>query len=179
MDRRAFLTLIAAMAPVRALAHAPSEHEFDMVAFEPPFPAPNIALKDLDGVDQRVGEGQERKFILLNFWATWCPPCVREMPSLQTLQDLMDPAIFQVLALSTDRPAEAMKVRRFVKKLELSYTIVHDLENTASEAYGATELPSTYLIDPDGNIVSAAKGERVWHNDIAIAYFKDMIAHRA
>ena len=150
-----------------------------MVKFSPPFPAPDISIIGLDGKRHLVGSGQDRKFILLNFWATWCPPCIEEMPSLQSLQDSMDPLNFQVLAISSDPWENRSRVKKFVKKLGLRFDIAHDSDNSISKTYGAREFPSTYLINPDGEIIAAAKGERNWHSQSAISYFSNIMAQHA
>ncbi len=177
MHRRTFLSLITALVPTPLLAHG--ANDFNMVDFSPPVPAPDISIQDLAGNERRVGSGQEQKFILLNFWATWCPPCVAEMPSLQMLQNNMNPDKFMVLAISSDRPNHADRVKKFVTDLDLKFSIAHDGDSTISDTYGAREFPSTYLIDPSGNILSAAKGERAWGSIRAIQYFLEVMRHHA
>lgn len=178
MHRRTFLSLLATMLPTTSvLAHG--SNKFDMVDFSPPVPAPDFSIKDLAGNTQRVGAGQDPKFILLNFWATWCPPCVAEMPSLQMLQNNMKPEKFMVLGVSSDRPDHADRVKDFVDKLDLKIAIAHDGDSAISNTYGANEFPSTYLIAPSGNILSAAKGERDWGSIRAIQYFLDVMNHHA
>ena len=178
MHRRTFMSLLAALIPTTSvLAHG--SNKFDMVDFTPPVPAPEFSIKDIGGETRGVGGDQAGKFVLLNFWATWCPPCVAEMPSLQMLQNNMNPDKFMVLAVSSDRPDHGERVKEFADRLELNFPIAHDRDGTISSSYGAVEFPSTYLIDPSGNILSAAKGERVWGSIRAIQYFLDVMRHHA
>ncbi len=178
VSKREFLTMLAVSMPAVALAQT-SDQEFDMVEFEPPFPAPDIDIIGIEGKQHIVGEGQDHKFILLNFWATWCPPCINEMPSLQALQDQMDPVNFQVLAISSDAWKDRDRVKKFVEDLGLRFSVAHDSDSVISRAYGAREFPSTYLINPVGEVVAAAKGERVWHTESALSFFTKIMEQNA
>jgi len=146
--------------------------KFNMAAFEPSVPAPAFQLDDLEGNKRFIGPGQENKFVLLNFWATWCPPCVRELPSLQRLTTLLDADKFGVFAVSVDKEKHIYRILEFQQKLGLTFPIARDDKSKIAKVYGVREFPSTFLVDPGGQIVAAAKGERDWHTQPAIAYFK-------
>ena len=149
--------------------------QFNMAAFEPPVPAPAFLLNDLDGEKRSIGPGQADKFILLNFWATWCPPCVRELPSLQKAAARLGPDRFSVFAVSVDKANDLAKIKRFQHKFALTFPIAQDVKSTIANIYGVREFPSTFLVNPKGLIVAAAKGERSWHSDAAIVYFEKVM----
>jgi peroxiredoxin len=107
------------------------------------------------------------KVVLLNVWATWCRPCVREMPAIQRLYDSLSPHGFTVLAVSVDNaalsfgdPAEA--VRGFITEYNLTFPILLDPDNRIQGVYQVTAMPTTYVIDRDGIIRERFLGPREW-----------------
>ncbi len=169
------LPIVAPFAPP-AQAHAPRLHKARMVAFNPPPPAPGFSLPDLEGNPVRLAD-LRGKYVLLNFWATWCPPCVREMPTMERLAQQMADAPFTVLAVSLDDEGAA-KVRPFIERLGVTFPIALDPESKVSGVYGARDLPATFVIDPQGRVVAAAKGERDWAAPEMLDYFNELIASR-
>lgn len=121
--------------------------------------APIFSLPSRDGVDGL--EKYRGKVVLLNFWASWCPPCVSEMPSLERLHRLMQGKDFQILAVSEDEGGWA-PIDRFLKGLPVTMTILLDDRGDAAALYGSNELPETYLIDKKGVIVKKYRGPRNW-----------------
>lgn len=100
------------------------------------------------------------KVILLNFWATWCPPCVHEMPSMERLQQQFNTDNFKVIAIN--QMEEIDHVFAFTGQLEidLTFEILFDSQSTVSQAYAVRGLPTSYLIDKQGNIRYRAVGGR-------------------
>ena len=148
---------------------------FNMAAFTPPFPAPTISAHDLEGKPRRIGPHQNKTFVLVNFWATWCPPCVRELPSLEQAMTKLGRDRFIVLAISVDKARDLHKIEKFRDKYALTFPIIHDQESATAKVYGVHQFPSTFLVAPDGNVVAAAKGERDWHTEPAIKYFSEVM----
>ncbi len=99
-----------------------------------------IALADLRG-----------KYVLVNFWATWCPPCQREMPDLQAYYQKYQNRNF--VLLSVDVEEEAAKVAAFIQENNFSFPVVLDADGQVSIQYGAEALPSSFLIGPDGTLL--------------------------
>ncbi|MDT4968482.1 MAG: hypothetical protein QOJ64_3219 [Acidobacteriota bacterium] len=118
--------------------------------------APALALSDLHGRTLRLSS-YKRQVVLLNFWATWCPPCRAEMPDLIKLQRQYRRLGLQVIGI-TYPPEEIGEVRQFVKKLGVNYPIA--LGTKATKAlFGQTEtLPMTIVIDRRGNIHERIEG---------------------
>lgn len=96
-----------------------------------------VALKDLRG-----------KVVVLNFWATWCPPCVEEMPSLVQMQRQLKDKGVTVLAVSTDD--DARQYRTFLEKNRVELLTVRDPQQKSNELYGTFKFPETYIIDRQG-----------------------------
>lgn len=152
---------------------------FNMTAFEPPVSAPAFDIETLGGKNMAVGPGQVNKFVLLNFWATWCPPCVRELPSLQQAVQKVGADRFEVFAVSVDKAKDLATIQRFRKKFALLFPIGLDHKSQIASVYGVNQFPSTFLVSPAGMILAAAKGERDWHSDPAITYFEEVMKRHA
>jgi thiol-disulfide isomerase/thioredoxin len=128
-----------------------------------PQPAPEISVTDLDGNPVALSDFKG-KFVLLNLWATWCQPCIKEMPSLVDLQKKFGSAL-TVVAVSEDHRGEVI-VKLFVQKLGLdTLKIGLDPKSAVSRAFDVRGLPSSFLIDPSGKIVGKVEGAADWDSD--------------
>ena len=126
----------------------------------PPAAAPPFSLPARDGkqVDLSAYRG---KVVLLNFWATWCPPCRDEEPSLRQLARSMDPSKFQLVAVSVDEggwPA----IDKFFSGKPPPYAVALDEGARISQTYGTSKYPESYLIDPSGTLRLKFIGPRNW-----------------
>jgi len=86
--------------------------------------------------------------VVLNFWATWCPPCIEEMPSLVQMQQRMKAKGVTVLAVSVD--ADEKQYRRFLREHNVNLLSVRDADQKSNELYGTFKFPETYVIDRNG-----------------------------
>lgn len=157
-----------------AKAHDPALHGFAMVTFDRPFPAPDFELPAPDGTKRSLASWRGH-YVLLNFWATWCPPCLEEMPSMQSLHSKYADQKFTVVALSSDKGGAA-EVQPFVDKLGVTFPILLDVDGKIAGVYGARDLPLSFLIDPDGNVIAAAKGARDWASAQAVEVIGEFLA---
>ncbi len=167
------MATIVALSPSIAFAHDPALHGFRLVTFKRSIAAPEFMLENLSGNSVRL-EQFRGDYILLNFWATWCAPCVKEMPSMELLQQHYKDKGIQIVAISLDNDLEA-KVAAFAARLKLTFPILLDPDGKVSGPYGANALPSTFILNPEGQVVAAAKGERDWYGDEAISYFDELL----
>lgn len=101
------------------------------------------------------------QFVILNFWATWCSPCVEEMPSLQRLHRAYDGDDFEIVAVSLDAEG-APVVQSFAERYKLEFSLAVDPDKKTETIYGLTGLPETYIIDKEGVIVEKILGPRDW-----------------
>jgi len=102
------------------------------------------------------------KYVLINFWAHWCPPCIRELPDMQELYDQSDRSRFEIIAIHAGPfNREAAK---FVERYGIKFPIVSD-PDTKLKGWDVPALPVTYLVDPSGNVVYKAIGPREWNID--------------
>ncbi len=164
---------VMALLPAGLLAHAPKFHDFRLVAFSRPFPAPGFQLPDLADKPKQLSDFKGQ-YVLLNFWATWCVPCVEEMPALEKLYQHLRPHGFTVVAVSTDT-VETAKIEAFARKLEVTFPILRDADQAIAKTYGARDLPSTFLLNPKGEVIAAAKGARDWASEQALSYFNELL----
>ena len=124
-----------------------------------PVPAPDFTLEDMDE-EKHSFRDLRGKVVLLNFWATWCPPCRREMPSMERLHQKMEGKDFKVLAVNQMEDGD--HVFAYIGQLEVdpTFTILFDTDSKVSNSYSVNGLPTTYLIDKQGNIRFRAIGGR-------------------
>jgi peroxiredoxin len=124
--------------------------------------APDFALPDLEGNVRRLSDFQG-KVVLLNFWATWCPPCRAEMPSMETLYQAYKDQGFEILAVSSDVQGAAI-VQPFMQEYRLSFPALLDRTGRVNGMYGVRSIPTSYLVDRQGQVVSREIGARNWAN---------------
>jgi len=122
---------------------------------ELPRPAPKMVVETLAGESVSL-QDYEGQWVLLDFWATWCTPCVKMMPKLQKLYEAYADAGLVVLGVSIDDDkARIKKIKRFVDKVDVLYPIFSDAkEQPAWDAFSVKVLPTAFLIDPNGQIVA-------------------------
>jgi peroxiredoxin len=122
--------------------------------------APDFSLPDADGNLRRLSSFRGR-VVLLNFWATWCPPCRSEMPSLEALYQAYKHQGFEVLAVASDAQGVDV-VQPFVAQHRLTFPTLLDTTTHVTRVYGVTTLPTTYVLDREGRLVSVEIGRRDW-----------------
>lgn len=127
-------------------------------SISPGKPAPPIRLPDTKRVPRALADFRG-KLVLLNFWATWCAPCVAEMPALERLYKTHHDKGFEVVAVALEQGG-LEDVRQFVEKKGLSFTVLVDEQAEAGEAYGISGLPESFFIDQDGNFLSFLDPQR-------------------
>ncbi len=131
------------------------------IAADAPRPAPDAAFTDLAGKRVTLADFRGR-FVLVNLWATWCAPCIREMPALDRLAAAMGGADFSILLVSQDRGGAA-KVDPFFEKLGLTKLSTYlDPEGALGRAFGVRGLPTSVLIGRDGEELGRIEGAADW-----------------
>ena len=122
-------------------------------------PTAELALKDLGGNTHTL-DAYHGQVVLLNFWATWCPPCLIEMPAMQRLQTAFAETGFTILAVNVKESRE--KAWRFQKLLNVNFTVLLDKAGQAAEDWDVAVYPTSYLIDKTGQIRYVAYGSLDW-----------------
>lgn len=118
-------------------------------------PAPDFSYTLEDGTTHQLSDLQGKK-VLVNFWATWCPPCKAEMPDIQEAAETFREEGFRVLAVSQD--PEPQRIAPFARSLQLTFPVIADPESEIARRYGVRGLPSSFFINTDGTIHSSVMG---------------------
>ena len=138
------------------------QQEINQFKPEAGYLAPRFTLRNLkgnlEGLDDHAG-----KVIVVNFWATWCAPCVEEMPSFETLYRRFRSQGLTVLAVSLDKGGSS-KVQEFVDKHKLSFPVLMDSEGVAEKLYPSFTIPVTYVIDKQGRVAARVDGAKDWQS---------------
>jgi peroxiredoxin len=144
----------------------------DLVKPGKPKVADDFALPMPDGLSFRLSE-QRGKVVLVNFWATWCPPCLEEMPAMERLWRRHKDAGFVLVAISLD--ADPKKVPPFVSARKFSFPVALDPKMAVAEKYGVRALPSSFVIDRQGLMAGVALGPRSWDDSAAHGLVQAML----
>lgn len=112
------------------------------------------------------------KVVVLNFWATWCPPCVMETPSLEQFAEKMKHDGVVVIGVSVDKNGQ--KLRQFIKSFHISYPIARDPDRKLSHRYGTFKYPETYIIGRDGHLAEKIIGAALWTDPRMISFVKSL-----
>ncbi|MBA4422997.1 MAG: hypothetical protein C0390_07820 [Syntrophus sp. (in: bacteria)] len=143
---------------------------------QPGLPAPDFAFPGLDGKMVSLGD-YKGKVVFLNIWATWCPSCREEMPSMEKLYKELKGEDFEILAVSIDASG-AKVVAPFMKENHLSFPALLDPKGTTKYLYGTTGIPESFIIDKDGRIEQIIIGPMDWATADVVRYFRDLIRKR-
>ena len=153
------------------------------VAFAPPAVGVGIEAPDFAAVDIANGDtvslaSLRGQVVLLNLWATWCPPCEAEMPEIQRLYDEMKPLGLRVVAVSEDEQGIDV-VRAWIKQRKLTFDVLHDQAGEVQHLFHAVGLPETFVIDRQGRIVKRVTGYRVhWDAAEQKALFRRLLGRK-
>jgi peroxiredoxin len=135
--------------------------------------APLFDLPALDGTRTSLG-GLRGRVLLVNHWASWCPPCLQEMPSLERLHQQLKGEGLVILAVSADEKPEA--IRGVLAKIPVTFKILHDPEGSTAGAYRTTGYPETFLIDKKGVLRESFVGPQEWDAPALVEKIRALIA---
>jgi thiol-disulfide isomerase/thioredoxin len=174
--KRLLAVALVALLPVAlggsAAASADGMDKF--IRAKEPRPAPEVAFTELTGAPAHLSDFRGR-VVLVNLWATWCAPCVKEMPSLVKLQQSIGTRDFVVVALSSDRGG-ARVVEPFLEENGLrTLAVFLDPKATATRALGARGLPTSILLDRQGREIGRMLGGAEWDSSEAVALVRSAI----
>ena len=135
--------------------------------------APDFQLEDTKG--NKVSLSDLRgKVVMVNLWATWCPPCIEEMPSMERLHEVMAGDDFVMLAINTEQNGRTV-VPEFLEKTPYSFPILYDDESVVQKLYGVYKFPESFIVGKDGKVVEKVIGPLDWSSPKTINYLKGLI----
>jgi peroxiredoxin len=122
--------------------------------------APDFTLANLEGEDVKLSDLLAKGPVILDFWATWCKPCIKGFPGLQELLNKYEDRGLTVVAVSVDSPKSRVRVGPFISSKNYSFEVLLDTQGRVARKYNAVTIPRTVLISPDGMIAHATVGYR-------------------
>jgi peroxiredoxin len=157
--------------PGKVLPLAEAMKELDLIRPSRPKQAEDFTLPTPDGGTFTLSE-HRGKVVMVNFWATWCPPCLEEMPAMERLYRQHKDARFTLVAVSVD--SDPAKVTPFVDQHKLTFPIGLDPRMDLANAYAVRALPSSFIIGRDGDLAALAIGPRHWDGNAAHSLIEAM-----
>jgi peroxiredoxin len=136
-------------------------------------PAPEFAFPGIDGKMVSLSD-YRGNVVLINVWATWCPPCVDEMPSMEKLYQTLKDENFEILAVSIDALGTRV-VAPFMKKYNLSFPALMDPDGSIQTLYQTTGVPESFIVDQEGILIEKIIGPRDWAKPEIIGFFRNLI----
>ena len=131
-----------------------------------------FVLTDTKGHTQSLSD-YRGKVVLVNFWASWCPPCIYEMPELKKLKERFANRPFEILTVNVGE--KKYKVRKFTKLINLDLPVLLDTDSNTYNKWGVKTLPTSFLIGSDGQIRYKVRGNPGWDNEETLAIIEKII----
>ena len=135
-------------------------------------PAPSLELSDMDGKPVKLS-GSRGKWTMVHFWASWCGPCRKEMPTLQSMMGKIPKDRLNLLLVNTAEGDD--EVFTFMASVAPDLTTLMDRDGKVTERWQPRGLPSTFLIDPQGNLRYLALGGRTWDSPPYLTFIESLI----
>ncbi|WP_299976728.1 TlpA disulfide reductase family protein [Desulfobacula sp.] len=129
-------------------------------------------LMDIDGNPAKLSDFQG-KIVFLNFWTTWCPDCVDEMPDIEKLHQKIKSKEFIIIAV--DLKESKKKVKKFIKKHTLTYKILLDKKGDMGRVFGIRSIPTTFILNRQGGLIGKAMGARNWDSRKSLDLFEYLL----
>lgn len=136
-------------------------------------PAPALQAQDLNGVSKTLAD-YRGKVVLLNFWASWCPPCLREMPSLERLRVNMAGRPLAIVALDSAETAE--EVNAYLARMQLGFPVLLDPDGSNTRRWKVFALPTSFLLDAEGRVRYVLTGPTEWDEGEALRVIESLLA---
>jgi peroxiredoxin len=155
----------------RHLSFEAAIRELDLIRPSRARAAQDFTAPLLGGKSFRLA-GHRGQVLLINFWATWCPPCLEEMPALERLWRRHKDNGFVLVAVSLD--ADPAPVAPFLAEHRLTFPVALDSKFEVANLYGVRALPATFVVGRDGNLAALALGPRTWDNDAAHSLVEEL-----
>lgn len=157
---------LAGLAIIWLIFHPHSKRPVALGDSAPNFSLPRLPSGNLSLADYRG------KVVVLNFWATWCPPCVEETPSLENFAARMQPRGVAVLGVSVDEDSNALQ--DFIAAYHLTYPVARNPDRSIPARYGTYKFPETYIIDRSGRVADKIIGATDWNDPRMITFVENL-----
>jgi len=158
---RSFVFFVVGLALFATAAQEGHANGLPLIEFPVKPPAPAMQLQEYQGKAFDLEEHRGR-VVVVNFWATWCVPCLKEMPALEKAWKTLQTE--DVLLVGVNLGDTPRKIERFLKHRPVSFPILMDIDSDTFEPWQIQRLPTTYIVGPDGRIHLGAIGDRDWNS---------------
>lgn len=171
-----FALYVAVSMPVFAASrpwYAERLEKLGFFVFDEPFAFADFSVETIAGAKQ-ARSSSKGNIVLLNFWATWCPPCKEEMPSIESLSAAMKGRKFEVMAVNLGDSAGTVK--DFLKQYKYSFPIYLDQQKKLARAYASKGIPTSYIIDKSGKFIAGVIGSLRYDTPEVISLLSELAA---
>lgn len=134
--------------------------------------APELHARDLNGAPRTLAD-YRGKVVVLNFWASWCPPCLREMPSLERLREKMAGRPLEIVALDSAETAD--EVKAYLARMQLGFPVLLDPDGSNTRRWKVFALPTTFLLDAEGRVRYVLTGPTEWDEGEALQVIESLL----
>ncbi|NOZ52857.1 MAG: TlpA family protein disulfide reductase [Gammaproteobacteria bacterium] len=138
-------------------------------------PAPKLTLSDMDGNQYQLSPSPGR-WVFVHFWASWCGPCRREMPTIQTMSEHLNNSAFDIILVNTAETDDA--VFNFLGIAAPALTTLMDYDGQVTERWQPRGLPASFFVDPTGKLRYIALGGRDWDKPDYLNFIKSLLSHK-
>ncbi|MDX2505640.1 MAG: TlpA disulfide reductase family protein [Gammaproteobacteria bacterium] len=150
--------------------------EQSLTALPDPQDAPEFTLQDMEGVSHQLSD-YKGKPVIINFWATWCPPCRAEMPSMERAWSKIKEQGIAMLAVNVGEDEDT--IFTFLGDYPANFTILLDSSGETAEQWPVKGLPTTFVLSPDGKIAYRAIGGREWDDEKLLEQIRQLKVNKA
>jgi len=137
-------------------------------------PLADFALTDLQGNTVQLS-ALRGNVVFINVWATWCQPCIDEMPTIERLYNQLHARGLEVITISLD-PLGAQVIEPFMRRYRLTFPVLLDVKSEVERLYGTTGVPESFIVDKQGRLVEKVVGPRDWSSPQTLALFERLMA---
>ena len=135
-------------------------------------PTPNFSLTDLKDATRTLAD-YRGKVVVVNFWASWCPPCITEMPVLERLKQKLDGQPFEIVTINVGE--KKYRVWKFVKLISFGLPVLLDERKDTFNTWGASVLPTSFLLDKEGHVRYRVQGDLEWDGEEVVSLINELI----
>jgi peroxiredoxin len=168
-----FLAIAGGLALLLLHRSKPNFKGVTQVPIKVGLPAPDFTFPDTHGKMISLSDYRD-KVVLINIWATWCPPCVDEMPSMEKLYQKLKGEKFEILAVSVDTSGLKV-VDLFIKTHQLTFPVLIDSAGTIGAAYATTGIPESFIVNKKGILIKKIIGPLDWIQPEVLRFFHDLM----
>ena len=174
---RKIANFVAGVLVIFSLSAAAAETKQTFSPLAEKLPARDFSLKDMDEKTYQLAD-LRGKVVLINFWATWCPPCRKELPSMERLWQQFSKEDFMVLAINVGEDADTIFAFTGTLEPAPSFPILLDRDSAVLKAWPVRGLPTTFVLDREGRVVYRAVGGREFDNPELVAQLRGLLQNR-